>query len=217
MLPFKFTPALLTPDALDNQSKFRRSKILEDCKGSGDTEVDEEVWAQTLAERDKGWLAGPLPEAQVPASAPISTRFGLRQKHKIRLIDHVSESSVNQAVMVSESPVLHTVDFACAAICLWFSLCSELGVDPSLVAPTFDLWSAYRQVGLNSEGRSVAYVRVYNPHSKRWAIFQAQVLPFGAVKSVHSFLRLDRAVWWIGVVGCRLMWSSFFDDYIVFS
>ena len=39
----------------------------------------------------------------------------------------------------------------------------------------------------------------------------------GAVKSVHSFLRLGRAIWWIGVVGCQLFWSSFFEYYIVFS
>ena len=85
------------------------------------------------------------------------------------------------------------------------------------MARTFDLSSAYRQVGLSSEGRRVGYVPVYNPEGQRWEIFQAQVLPFGAVKSVHSFLRLARAVWWLGVVGCRLMWSSFYDDYIVFS
>jgi hypothetical protein len=46
---------------------------------------------------------------------------------------------------------------------------------------------------------------------------QAVVLPFGAIKSVHSFLRLARAIWWLGVKGCCLFWSSFFDDYIVFS
>lgn len=129
----------------------------------------------------------------------------------------ISESSANQAVMVSETPVLHTVDVACAALAYWFSLCSELHLDSSLVARTFDLSSAYRQVGLNSEGRSVGYVRVYDPEERCWKIFQAQVLPFGAVKSVHSFLRLARAVWWMGVVGCLLMRSSFYDDYIVFS
>ena len=217
MLPFKFTPALLTAEALATQSKFRRQQVMRDCKGSGDSEVDAEVWKQPIEERDKGWLVGPISESDVPESAPISRRFGLRQKHKIRLIDDFSESSVNQTVMVSESPVLHTVDVACAALAYWFGLCTALGLDSSLEARTFDLSSAYRQVGLNKEGRDVSYVRVYDPGRKCWAIFQALVLPFGAVKSVHSFLRLARAVWWLGVVGCALMWSSFYDDYIVFS
>ena len=217
MLPFKFTPALLTPATLETQSKFRRHQIMSEPKGSGDTGIDAEVWKQTLEERDRGWLIGPLKDDEVPEGAPISKRFGLRQKHKVRLIDDFSESSVNQAVMVTESPVLHTVDVACAALAYWFSLCSEMGTDPALVARTFDLSSAYRQVGLNHEGRSVGYVRVYNPDMQCWTLFQAQVLPFGAVKSVHSFLRLARSIWWLGVVGCRLMWSSFYDDYIVFS
>ena len=56
MLPFKLTPALLTPEALATQSKFRRQQVLNDGKGSGDPEVDAEVWKQTLEERDKGWL-----------------------------------------------------------------------------------------------------------------------------------------------------------------
>ena len=88
-------------------------------------------------------------------------------------------------------------------------------MDPSLVARTFDLSSAYRQVGLNLAGREVAYIGVCNLETKRWCIFQALVLPFGAIKSVHSFLRLARALWWLGAVGCLLFWSSFFD--IVFS
>ena len=79
-----------------------------------------------LLKRDKGWLIGPLSESEVPEAAPILKRFGLRQKHKIRLIDDFSESSVNQTAMVSEFPVLHTVDVVCAALSFWFSLCSEL-------------------------------------------------------------------------------------------
>lgn len=150
-------------------------------------------------------------------NAPISRRFGLRQNHKIRLIDDFSESSVNNTVAVYESPVLHTVDVACAAIMHWFSCSKSVGSDPELVARTFDLSSAYRQVGLSSKGREVSYIRVFNPEGNCWSVFQTLVLPFGAIKSVHSFLRLARAILWLGVVGCRLFWSSFFDDYIVFS
>jgi hypothetical protein len=219
MLPFKFTSALLTVDALRKQAEFRRAQLFEECKGSGDHEVDVEVWKQTLEERDKGWLTGPLEVSDIADDVPISKRFGLRQKYKTRLIDDYSESSINQTVLVSESPVLHTVDIACAAVAHWFGCCESLGVSKTLVARTFDLASAYRQVGLNAEGRSFEYIRVYNPETKQWAIFQDQVLPFGSVRSVHNFLRLARAVWWLGVVGCKLMimWSSFFNDYIVLS
>lgn len=219
MLPFKFTPALLTVDALRKQAEFRRAQSFGSCSGSGDSDIDLEVWRQTLEERDKGWLIGPLDPEEIPLDTPISKRFGLRQKHKVRLIDDYSESSINQTqtVLVTESPVLHTVDIACASVAHWFGCCEEINVDKDLVARTFDLASAYRQVGLNAEGRQFAYIRVFNPVENKWVVFQAQVLPFGAVRSVHSFLRLARAVWWIGTVGCKLMWSSFFDDYIVMS
>ena len=217
MLPFKFTPAVLTEEALKVQSELRRASLLLEPKGSGDPEVDMEVWRQTLEERDKGWLTGPIPIENVANDSPISKRFGLRQKHKIRLIDDFSESSVNSTVTVYETPVLHTVDVACAAIMHWFSCSRGSGVSATLFARTFDLSSAYRQVGLNRAGRDVAFIRVFDPTDGTWKIFQAQVLPFGAIKSVHSFLRLARAIWWLGVVGCCLFWSSFFDDYIVFS
>lgn len=121
-----------------------------------------------------------------------------------------------------ESPVLHTVDVACAALAHWFACAKVSRTDPTLQARTFDLSSAYRKVGLNEKGRQVSscqvsYIRVYNLHEKCWSVFQALVLPFGAIKSVHSFLRLARAILWLGVVGCCLLWPSFFDDCIVFS
>ena len=188
MLPLKFTPSLLTCDALRMQSALRRDQILSEPRDTGDAEVDDEVWKQTLEEQSKGWLRGPIPVCDVPKDAPISRRFGLRQKHKIRLIDDFSESSVNGTVAVYESPVLHTVDVACAATMHWFQRAGQVGMDPTLLARTFDLSSAYRQVGLDKSGRDVAYIRVHNPQQKCWSVFQALVLPFGAIKSVHSFL-----------------------------
>ena len=55
---------------------------MSDAKGSGDSEVDMEVWRQTLEERDRGWLIGPLDAEIVHADAPISKRCGLRQNRK---------------------------------------------------------------------------------------------------------------------------------------
>ena len=82
--------------------------------------MDVEVWKQILEERDKGWLVGPIPIEDVSHDSPISKRFGLRQGHKVRLIDDFSESSVNVTVTVYETPVLHTVDVS-SAIMHWFN------------------------------------------------------------------------------------------------
>ena len=161
---------------------------------------------------------GPSQKCEVPDDQPISRRFGLQQKRgKIRLVDDYTESGVNTCVTSVESPVLHTIDVACAVLALWFGLCGERGLDPELVARTFDLTSAYRQVALSSEGKQFACIRVYDPEGKGMQYFRSRVLPFGAVKSVHAFRRLARAIWWIGAVGCRLLWTSFYDDFISFS
>ena len=31
------------------------------------------------------------------------------------------------------------------------------------------------------------------------------------------FLRLARAIWWIGARGCKLLWTAFCDDYIAYT
>lgn len=135
-----------------------------------------------MDECERGWLHGPLCEDEVPSDAPISRRFGLKQKHKVRLIDDFSESSVNQAVTVTETPVLHTIDIACALLSKFFTTAEQFKSQTELVVRTFDLSSAYRQIALNDEGRSVAFIRVYNPESGQWALFQILVLPFGAIR-----------------------------------
>ena len=189
----------------------------ESVTGSGDDHVDQVVWSKTLEEVEKGWLKGPLQKCDVPVNQPISRRFGLSQKKgKIRLIDDYTESGVNTCVTAVESPVLHTIDVACALLSLWFGECEEGKCDPTLVARTFDLASAYRQVALSSEGKRFACIRVFDPEEKCMKYFRSLVLPFGAVRSVHTFLRLARAIWWIGVVGCKLLWTSFYDDFISF-
>ena len=218
MLPGKFVPALATPSELHEHSEKVRPNVATEASGSGDAEIDNIVWEKTLAEVSKGWLIGPLNEDQVPAAEPISRRFGLRQKGgKVRLIDDFSASGVNKCVTVIEAPVLHTIDVACAALTMWFGECYKHGLNPKLVVRTFDLTSAYRQVALSACGRRYACIRVFDPKDKRVKFFRCSVLPFGAVRSVHSFLRLARAIWWLGVCGCKLLWTSFYDDYTAYS
>ena len=84
----------------------------------------------------------------------------------MRLIDDLSESGVNSTVTSVESPILHTIDVACAVLAFWFGLCNEGGMDPKLVVRTFDLTSAYRQVGLSQAGREFACIRVFDPKDK---------------------------------------------------
>lgn len=80
---------------------------------------------------------------------------------------------------------------------------------PELLARTFDLKSAYRQVGLSPDGRNYSCLKVFDPSVGKVRLFRSVVLPFGAIRSVHSFLRLSRAIWWRGTVGCQFVWTFF--------
>ena len=181
------------------QSSLRRAQILAEPRGSGDLEVDTEVWNQTLEEASKGWLRGPIPLEKVPIDAPISRRFGLRQKHKIRLIDDFSKSSVNGTVSVFESPVLHTEDVACAAIMHWFDCTQSSGSDPTLLALNFDLSSAYRQVGLDETGCNVAFIRV-SPRAEMLVRASSVGAPFWSAEE-----RCTRSCGLRERSGCRLL------------
>ena len=55
MLPFKSSPTLLTCEALGVNTALRREHLFVEAKGSGDNEVDLEVWKQTREERGS-WL-----------------------------------------------------------------------------------------------------------------------------------------------------------------
>ena len=218
MLPPKFVPAISSVPELLKRSAMVRKASLHASLSSGDSEIDRVVWEKTMEEVHCQWLNGPLSPETVAESTPLTKRFGLKQRHgKVRLIDDFSESGINSCVTSCESPSLHTVDVAGALLAHWFASCQECNLPSELETRTFDLTSAYRQIALHPSARELAVLKVFNPVSRKNCLFRANVLPFGAARSVHSFLRLARALWWIGCKGAWLMWSSFYDDYISFS
>ena len=81
---------------------------------------------------------------------------------------------------------------------------------------SFDLKSAYKQLAISSSSLQFAFVAVYNPVSKKPEVYQLLAAPFGATRSVYSFLRLSHTLWYTGVKALKIMWSCFFDDFVVF-
>ena len=217
LLPPKFVPPMLDESSLSHQSKLLRQGKSDHASSSGVREVDLEVWRKTLEEVELSWMEGPFELSSIPETSPITRRFGLQQKHKTRLIDDFTQSGVNHFVTVHEAPSLHTVDIAASVIMVWLRLCSQRKVSSQMLIKTFDLSSAYKQIALSAAGRKFAYISVWDPFENCPRYFRSLVLPFGAVKSVHSFLRVARALWWIGVKGCSLIWTSFYDDFLLLS
>ena len=85
----------------------------------------------------------------------------------------------------------------------------------SLSAKTWDLADAYKQIPLSDHAfDNDGFLAVYNPTRKKAEIFQQKVLPFGSVTSVTAFLRVAHGIWKVGARLLRLMWPSYFDDFL---
>ena len=212
-----FKPAKITEDELSSSATGSRHAMFRSTRSSGDPFIDSEVHSKTLAELESGWLEGPVPFDSLPNNAVVNRRFGIKQSSgdsvKVRLIDDYSASGVNSSVQVSSMPKLHTLDVVAA-------LCLEISRPPILepfVGKTVDLSAAYRQLGISPQSEHVSYISVYNPKLKQPEVYLMRALPFGASRSVYSFLRASHALWWLGCVSLGLPWSNFFDDFVTFS
>jgi len=86
-----------------------------------------------------------------------------------------------------------------------------------VVGKTYDLKNAYKQYGVSPLDRETLRIAVWNPVEKRVQFLGLNALPFGAIGSVSAFLRVSMALWYIGIRGLRLCWTSFFDDYTLLS
>jgi len=207
-----FRPAEITTEQLKASGRAARLLNFYKCSSSGDAEVDDVVYNKTLEEVELGWALGPMELSDLPPDAVVSKRFGLKQPAKIRLIDDLSSSKVNQTVQTAESPKPHSVDFIAAM--LLEVLKFNKGVQ--LFGRSFDLKSAYQQLAIAEKSLSFAFVAVYNPRFGKAELFQLLAAPFGATRSVYSFLRVSNAIWYIGVKALNIIWSCFFDDYVSF-
>ena len=128
----------------------------------------------------------------------------------------VSIGGFNATCGVNEKMKVHSVDDMAAYIC-WCMSHLGPGAMKQVVGKTYDLKNAYKQYGIRSQDRELLRLAVWDACAKKVRLMGANALPFGAVGSVGAFLRVSMAVWYIGVVGLRLCWTSFFDDYTLLS
>lgn len=84
--PKKFQPATLTTTELHDVAKKERGRIISGGPFPAD-DLTEEIWKQTMEEKQSGWLQGPLSIEDLPESYPLSRRFAIAQGSKVRCID----------------------------------------------------------------------------------------------------------------------------------
>ena len=162
-----------------------------------------------------GWIR--LQSVQ-PAPHPhpvVSTRFGVVQKNKIRPIDNFRASHVNAACGTSEKVLVDGPDLiAQACLQLLAQTAPSQGKD-RLVGRTWDLKSAYKQLAVRADHSRFAWIAVQDPTTKSLHLAQMHSMPFGAVASVHAFLRCSEALKFLGRSHLLLVITSYFDDFTV--
>lgn len=200
----KFKPAEITVAELKQSASKDRRAMFNSARSSGDDEIDFAV-LETQEEVQNGWAYGPMEFDKLPTHAILSRRFGLKQPGKIRLIDDLSDSLVNAPVETNESPKPHTTDVV-AALSLELLRAGHKDV--------YDLKSAYKQLAINPESKWASFIVIFNPKTRKPEIYQLRAVPFGATRSVFSFLRIAHSMWFLGASELNLMWSNFYDDFI---
>ena len=181
----------------------------------GQARLMREIWVNRSGTiHTKRYPQGPLRGRSIlPDSFTLSRRFGIFQNGKLRCIDDFSMSSVNAAVQTVESPKPHTSHVLAALIVAILTDASVRGSD-SWVGRGFDLKGAYRQCAVHPESRRFSHIFVTEPSTHEIFAFRMRALPFGAVRSVHGFLRAAVSLWTIIVKEFLVLTTNYFDDYI---
>jgi len=210
-----YKPCMLTMGQLLKEAPTRNQAILSACKSSGNVRVDQQLLFETREEVKKGWAIGPFSE--VPDGCVVSRRFPLVQRDKVRMIDDFTISGINDTASSQNKVDLHMVDTFAAVVREFFRCCEATGRASNLVAKTYDLKSAYRQVPIHEEHLRFSFFCIYNCELDRPEVYQLRTLPFGATHSVYSFLRLARMLYTICTRELFLLTTNFYDDYILAS
>lgn len=212
-------PACITTDELRGSAKRTRTAIIQSTRGSDDPAIDLGVYQSTMDEMERGWLHGPYFESELGEDYTVTRRFGVRQGAKIRPIDNYTESLVNHTTSAGEAISLHSTDVIAATLALWMSVMNEQDCNKrklDVLGKSYDLHKAYKHLRISDDGLNDAYICVYNPEKRRAELFGQYVLPFGACASVHGFCRTSFGLWAIGIRVLRILWTVYFDDFVVF-
>ena len=186
-------------------------------RSSGDRAFDEQLLVETREEIRKGWARGPFKLEELEKDAVVSRRFLLQQGSKARVIDDYSVSGINDTCAAHNKVDLHMIDTLAALANQYFRYCAERQLDSSLVAKTYDLKSAYRQIPIRESHLKYAHFSIFNHETEQAEVYQMLTLPFGATHSVYCFLRLAKMLHLIAARGLFVMNTNFYDDFVLVS
>ena len=207
-------PPSLSVEALTASAEDISSRSVKGVCRRRDAELEPAIWAATVEESSKGWLTFSQ-DGSVPESHVVSSRFGVKQKNKIRPIGNFKSSCVNAACGVQEKVAMDGID-EIVSLCLhWLRRRKPLSAEDRILGRTWDLKSAYKQLAVKREHKRFALICVVDPESNRVRIAEIHSMPFGAVAAVNAFLRCGLGIKAIGRGKLHLVMTNFFDDFTV--
>ncbi|CAK9011231.1 ATP-binding cassette sub-family C member 3 (Canalicular multispecific organic anion transporter 2) (Multidrug resistance-associated protein 3), partial [Durusdinium trenchii] len=213
--------------------------LLSRSNSSVDAATVEAVWRVTLDEVSRGWLEGPLTEAEVQAKFGTlfvaSPRFGLHQSDKVRPIDDMSVSLVNCSFAAQYRLEMDGVDSISVLARTFLEAVKDTGtvevplstgcvlkapLHRSLTVPearrlmgrTLDLDSAYKQLLVKRSSLWCSVLLVPDAQGAKH-YFVSRVMPFGAASAVYAFNKISRSIFKVGSKLFGLIWSNYYDDY----
>ena len=198
-------------DTLRVLAKGLNASILAQLENADDRDAtNQQAWRQTLEEIEKGYVW--LDEDADPSKHALAKRFGLNQKNKVRVIDDCTVGGLNKTIGVVEKYRIHAMDEISAYLAWMLTRCQARCQDSNgssfqLLGRTFDLKAAYKQFGVNLSDRDLLRIAVRDTDCGRVRFLGINSLPF----------RVSMAVWFLGMVGLRLAWCAYFDDYTIFA
>ena len=221
-LPFPKGPPHPTPPTLTVDQLLTNDHAITDASlrkvqaaPAAMDDIKDAIWQATQNEVANGWLRM-QPVQPAPHPQPVvSIRFGVAQKNKIRPIDNFRASHVNAACGTSEKVLVDGPDLIAQACLKILALAAPSKGKDRLVGRTWDLKSAYKQLAVRADHSRFAWIAVQDPTTHRLHLAQMHSMPFGAVASVHAFLRCSEALKVLGRRHLLLVITSYFDDFTV--
>ena len=213
VFPKDFKPPSIDVSTLKTLSKGFNENVRSKVLASASSELTMATWEETERELREGWME--LDDSG-GKDAAWAMRFGLQQKDKVRVIDDFSIAAVNHTTGLQEKLKIFGIDDIAALLAYSLDTC-ETAEHPIMLGKTMDLKSAYKQFGICSADRECIRVVTCRPSTKDLVVLLVNALPFGATGSVSGFLRVSMFLWFLGMMGLRLAWTCFYDDYTMVS
>ena len=127
---------------------------------------DEELRRKTCEEVCKGWLA-PIDDEEAINKGRLSRRFAVVQSGKVRCVDNYNESQIHDTTTVMCKVTVDGADTVAAMMSETMRALREAEKFSAMLAGSFDLKSAYRQLAISDESLQWARICAFNPSSRK--------------------------------------------------